>query len=140
MHLNNAFRIIKEVQKKFKQYENEKKEMEDVIEQETLKITQTKGNCHLSCKLTTVIIAHVHAERAYIIDSLTLLVIAYLSTFYVIENEEIWVRIPLISDLFSLLKKAPALFQQGLETHCVHVKCDSARDLTFLHVTLLFST
>ena len=48
MHLNNAFRIIKEVQKKFKQYENEKKEMEDVIEQETLKITQTKGNCHLS--------------------------------------------------------------------------------------------
>ena len=43
MHLNNAFRIIKEVQKKFKQFENEKKEMEDVIEQETLKITQTKG-------------------------------------------------------------------------------------------------
>ena len=97
MHLNNAFRIIKEVQKKFKQYENEKKEMEDVIEQETLKITQTKGNCHLSCKLTTVIIAHVHDERAYIIDSLTLLVIAYLSTFYVIENQEICVRIPLIS-------------------------------------------
>ena len=55
MHLNNAFRIIKEVQKKFKQYENEKKEMEDVIEQETLKITQTKGNtnCNLSCKLTS---------------------------------------------------------------------------------------
>ena len=45
-NLNNAFRIIKEVQKKFKQVENEKKEMEDVIDQETLKITQTKGkNC-----------------------------------------------------------------------------------------------
>ena len=47
MHLNNAFRIIKEVQKKFKQFESEKKEMEDVIEQETLKITQTKGEVNL---------------------------------------------------------------------------------------------
>jgi len=46
-NLNNAFRIIKEVQKKFKQVENEKKEMEDVIDQETLKITQTKGNPRL---------------------------------------------------------------------------------------------
>ena len=50
MHLNNAFRIIKEVQKKFKQFENEKKEMEDVIEQETLKITQTKGSCHVTVR------------------------------------------------------------------------------------------
>ncbi len=43
-NLNNAFRLIKEVQKKFKTREAEEKEKEDLVKQDTLIISTNKGN------------------------------------------------------------------------------------------------
>lgn len=43
-NLNNAFRLIKEVQKKFKTREAEEKEKEDLVKQDTLIISSNKGN------------------------------------------------------------------------------------------------
>lgn len=43
-NLNNAFRIIKEVQKKFKSREAEEKEKEDLVKQDVLVLSQNKGN------------------------------------------------------------------------------------------------
>lgn len=43
-NLNNAFRLIKEVQKKFKSREAEEREKEDLVMQDTLILSQNKGN------------------------------------------------------------------------------------------------
>lgn len=43
-NLNTAFRLIKEVQKKFKTREAEEKEKEDLVKQDTLIISTNKGN------------------------------------------------------------------------------------------------
>jgi nucleosome binding factor SPN SPT16 subunit len=43
-NLNNAFRLIKEVQKKFKSREAEEKEKEDLVKQDILVVSQNKGN------------------------------------------------------------------------------------------------
>ncbi|XP_074105983.1 SPT16 homolog, facilitates chromatin remodeling subunit dre4 isoform X1 [Cotesia typhae] len=43
-NLNTAFRLIKEVQKKFKNREAEEREKEDLVKQDTLVLTQNKGN------------------------------------------------------------------------------------------------
>ncbi|XP_026473184.1 FACT complex subunit spt16 [Ctenocephalides felis] len=43
-NLNTAFRLIKEVQKKFKNREAEEREKEDLVKQDTLLLSQNKGN------------------------------------------------------------------------------------------------
>uniref|UniRef100_A0A336MRE7 FACT complex subunit n=1 Tax=Culicoides sonorensis TaxID=179676 RepID=A0A336MRE7_CULSO len=43
-NLNTAFRLIKEVQKKFKTREAEEREKEDLVKQDTLVLSQNKGN------------------------------------------------------------------------------------------------
>ncbi|KAL0117375.1 hypothetical protein PUN28_010305 [Cardiocondyla obscurior] len=43
-NLNTAFRLIKEVQKKFKNREAEEREKEDLVKQDTLILSQNKGN------------------------------------------------------------------------------------------------
>lgn len=43
-NLNTAFRLIKEVQKKFKNREAEEREKEDLVKQDTLVMSQNKGN------------------------------------------------------------------------------------------------
>ncbi|XP_030372702.1 FACT complex subunit spt16 isoform X2 [Scaptodrosophila lebanonensis] len=43
-NLNNAFRLIKEVQKRFKTREAEDREKEDLVKQDTLILSQNKGN------------------------------------------------------------------------------------------------
>lgn len=43
-NLNTAFRLIKEVQRKFKTREAEEKEKEDLVKQDTLILSQNKGN------------------------------------------------------------------------------------------------
>lgn len=43
-NLNTAFRLIKEVQRKFKTREAEEREKEDLVKQDTLVMTQNKGN------------------------------------------------------------------------------------------------
>ncbi|CAH0383891.1 unnamed protein product [Bemisia tabaci] len=43
-NLNTAFRLIKEVQKKFKTREAEEKEKEDLVKQDSLVLSQSKGN------------------------------------------------------------------------------------------------
>lgn len=43
-NLNNAFRLIKEVQKRFKTREAEEREKEDLVKQDTLLMSQNKGN------------------------------------------------------------------------------------------------
>ena len=43
-NLNTAFRLIKEVQKKFKTREAEEREREDLVRQDTLVISSNKGN------------------------------------------------------------------------------------------------
>lgn len=43
-NLNTAFRLIKEVQKKFKNREAEEREKEDLVKQDTLVLSQNKGN------------------------------------------------------------------------------------------------
>ncbi|BFF98477.1 FACT complex subunit spt16 [Drosophila madeirensis] len=43
-NLNNAFRLIKEVQKRFKTREAEEREKEDLVKQDTLILSQNKGN------------------------------------------------------------------------------------------------
>lgn len=72
-NLNNAFRLIKDVQKKFKTREAEEKEKEGVIKQEDLIIHSSKGNPKLkdlyirpsltSRKTTGMIEAHVNGFR-----------------------------------------------------------------------------
>ncbi|XP_014206114.1 FACT complex subunit spt16 isoform X2 [Copidosoma floridanum] len=46
-NLNTAFRLIKEVQKKFKSREAEEREKEDLVKQDTLVLSQNKGNPRL---------------------------------------------------------------------------------------------
>lgn len=43
-NLNTGFRLIKEVQKKFKTREAEEREKEDLVKQDTLVLSQSKGN------------------------------------------------------------------------------------------------
>ncbi|XP_053955465.1 FACT complex subunit spt16 isoform X1 [Anastrepha ludens] len=43
-NLNNTFRLIKEVQKRFKTREAEEREKEDLVKQDTLILSQNKGN------------------------------------------------------------------------------------------------
>ncbi|KAI8126369.1 FACT complex subunit spt16 [Lucilia cuprina] len=43
-NLNNAFRLIKDVQKRFKTREAEEREKEDLVKQDTLILSQNKGN------------------------------------------------------------------------------------------------
>ncbi|XP_065074027.1 FACT complex subunit spt16 [Ochlerotatus camptorhynchus] len=43
-NLNTAFRLIKEVQKRFKTREQEEREKEDLVKQDTLVLSQNKGN------------------------------------------------------------------------------------------------
>lgn len=43
-NLNTAFRLIKEVQKKFKTREAEEKEKEDLVKQDTLIVSNNKSN------------------------------------------------------------------------------------------------
>lgn len=43
-NLNTAFRLIKEVQKKFKTREAEEREREDLVRQDTLVMSSNKGN------------------------------------------------------------------------------------------------
>ena len=43
-NLNTAFRLIKEVQKRFKTREAEEKEKEDLVKQDTLVLSQNKAN------------------------------------------------------------------------------------------------
>lgn len=43
-NLNTAFRLIKEVQRKFKTREAEEREKEDLVKQDTLVLSQNKGN------------------------------------------------------------------------------------------------
>ncbi|QQP58136.1 FACT complex subunit spt16like, partial [Caligus rogercresseyi] len=43
-NLNTAFRLIKEIQKKYKAREAEEKEKADLVEQDTLVVSQGKGN------------------------------------------------------------------------------------------------
>ncbi|XP_011306257.1 FACT complex subunit spt16 isoform X1 [Fopius arisanus] len=43
-NLNTAFRLIKEVQKRFKNREAEEREKEDLVKQDTLVLSQNKGN------------------------------------------------------------------------------------------------
>lgn len=43
-NLNTAFRLIKEVQKRFKTREAEEKEKEDLVKQDTLLLSQNKAN------------------------------------------------------------------------------------------------
>jgi len=72
-NLNNAFRLIKDVQKRFKTREAEEKEKEGVIKQEDLIIHQSKGNPRLkdiymrpsltSRKCTGSLEAHVNGFR-----------------------------------------------------------------------------
>ena len=72
-NLNNAFRLIKDVQKKFKTREAEEKEKEGVIKQEDLIIHQSKSNPRLkdiymrptltSRKCTGTLEAHVNGFR-----------------------------------------------------------------------------
>ena len=45
--LVNVFHLIKDVQKKFKTREQERREMEGVVEQEALMLNTTKGNPRL---------------------------------------------------------------------------------------------
>jgi len=43
-NLSTAFRLIKEVQKKFKNREAEEREKEDLVKQDTLVVSNNKGN------------------------------------------------------------------------------------------------
>ncbi|KAL0272878.1 UNVERIFIED_CONTAM: hypothetical protein PYX00_005698 [Menopon gallinae] len=72
-NLNNAFRLIKEVQKKFKSREAEEREKEDLVKQDTLILSQNKGNPKLkdlyirpnivSKRMTGVLEAHTNGFR-----------------------------------------------------------------------------
>lgn len=46
-NLNTAFRLIKDIQKKFKTREAEEKETSDLVQQDTLVMNQGKGNPRL---------------------------------------------------------------------------------------------
>ncbi|XP_033331841.1 SPT16 homolog, facilitates chromatin remodeling subunit dre4 isoform X2 [Megalopta genalis] len=72
-NLNTAFRLIKEVQKKFKNREAEEREKEDLVKQDTLILSQNKGNPKLkdlyirpnivSKRMTGGLEAHVNGFR-----------------------------------------------------------------------------
>ncbi|XP_059476610.1 FACT complex subunit spt16 [Neocloeon triangulifer] len=72
-NLSTAFRLIKEVQKKFKNREAEEKEKEDLVKQDTLVISTNKGNPKLkdlyirpnivSKRMTGVLEAHTNGFR-----------------------------------------------------------------------------
>lgn len=72
-NLNTAFRLIKEVQKKFKSREAEEKEKEDLVKQDTLVVSQNKGNAKLkdlyirpnivNKRMTGVLEAHTNGFR-----------------------------------------------------------------------------
>ncbi|XP_076649474.1 SPT16 homolog, facilitates chromatin remodeling subunit dre4 isoform X1 [Halictus rubicundus] len=72
-NLNTAFRLIKEVQKKFKNREAEEREKEDLVKQDTLVLSQNKGNPKLkdlyirpnivSKRMTGGLEAHVNGFR-----------------------------------------------------------------------------
>lgn len=72
-NLNNAFRLIKEVQKRFKTREAEEREKEDLVKQDTLVLSQNKGNPKLkdlyirpnivSKRITGSLEAHVNGFR-----------------------------------------------------------------------------
>ncbi|KZC04875.1 FACT complex subunit spt16 [Dufourea novaeangliae] len=72
-NLNTAFRLIKEVQKKFKNREAEEREKEDLVKQDTLILSQNKGNPRLkdlyirpnivSKRMTGGLEAHVNGFR-----------------------------------------------------------------------------
>jgi nucleosome binding factor SPN SPT16 subunit len=72
-NLNTAFRLIKEVQKKFKTREAEEREKEDLVKQDTLVLSQNKGNPKLkdlyirpnivSKRMTGSLEAHVNGFR-----------------------------------------------------------------------------
>lgn len=72
-NLNTAFRLIKEVQKKFKSREAEEKEKEDLVKQDTLIVSQNKGNAKLkdlyirpnivNKRMTGVLEAHTNGFR-----------------------------------------------------------------------------
>ena len=50
-NLNTAFRLIKDIQKKYKTREAEEKEKANLVEQDTLVINQSKGFPKLKVKL-----------------------------------------------------------------------------------------
>lgn len=72
-NLNTAFRLIKEVQKRFKTREAEEREKEDLVKQDTLVLSQNKGNPKLkdlyirpnivSKRMTGSLEAHVNGYR-----------------------------------------------------------------------------
>ncbi|KAG5683886.1 hypothetical protein PVAND_013146 [Polypedilum vanderplanki] len=72
-NLNTAFRLIKEVQKRFKTREAEEREKEDLVKQDTLLLSQNKGNPKLkdlyirpnivSKRMTGSLEAHVNGFR-----------------------------------------------------------------------------
>ncbi|KFB51536.1 AGAP006817-PA-like protein [Anopheles sinensis] len=72
-NLNTAFRLIKEVQKRFKTREAEEREKEDLVKQDTLVMSQNKGNPKLkdlyirpnivSKRMTGALEAHVNGFR-----------------------------------------------------------------------------
>ncbi|XP_055626889.1 FACT complex subunit spt16 isoform X2 [Toxorhynchites rutilus septentrionalis] len=72
-NLNTAFRLIKEVQKRFKTREAEEREKEDLVKQDTLLLSQNKGNPKLkdlyirpnivSKRMTGSLEAHVNGYR-----------------------------------------------------------------------------
>jgi nucleosome binding factor SPN SPT16 subunit len=72
-NLNTAFRLIKEVQKRFKTREAEEREKEDLVKQDTLVLSQNKGNPKLkdlyirpnivSKRMTGSLEAHVNGFR-----------------------------------------------------------------------------
>ncbi|XP_055607733.1 FACT complex subunit spt16 isoform X2 [Uranotaenia lowii] len=72
-NLNTAFRLIKEVQKKFKTREAEEREKEDLVKQDTLVLSQNKGNPKLkdlyirpnivSKRMTGSLEAHINGFR-----------------------------------------------------------------------------
>lgn len=72
-NLNTAFRLIKEVQKRFKTREAEEREKEDLVKQDTLVLSQNKGNPKLkdlyirpnivSKRMTGSLEAHINGYR-----------------------------------------------------------------------------
>ncbi|XP_055534629.1 FACT complex subunit spt16 isoform X2 [Wyeomyia smithii] len=72
-NLNTAFRLIKEVQKRFKTREAEEREKEDLVKQDTLVLSQNKGNPKLkdlyirpnivSKRMTGSLEAHINGFR-----------------------------------------------------------------------------
>lgn len=87
-NLNTAFRLIKEVQRKFKTREAEEKEKEDLVKQDTLVLSQNKGNPKLkdlyirpnivSKRMTGSLEAHTNGFRYTSVRSIILYSLKYL--------------------------------------------------------------